>query len=200
MPMRPSSVALLAALVLAGFTAWITWQAKALEQDLDGASQKIALLDKPAPEFRLTSLDGRTVSLTDYRGKKKLVLVFWASWNNASHPELLMLSVLYQRNHTPESDFDILGVAVDDEAPAVKQLVNESRIAFPVVLDQKRAITDAYRIRSLPTELLIDTDGKVTYGSVGFSQRPQNEMAQRLGIRAGDFRMEMRAPNAGRGN
>src|ERR1035438_8219247 len=103
MPMRPSSVAVLAVLGLAGFTAWITRQAKALERDLDENSQKIALLDKPAPDFRLTSLDGRTVSLADYRGKKKLVLIFWATWNNSSHPEMLMLSVLYRsEEHTSE--------------------------------------------------------------------------------------------------
>src|SRR5271165_6995988 len=90
-PVRPSSIAVFAVVALAGFTAWITRQAKALEQDLDVSSQKIALLDKPAPDFRLTSLDGRGVSLADYRGKK-LVLVFWASWNNGSHPAMLMLA------------------------------------------------------------------------------------------------------------
>jgi peroxiredoxin len=198
--MRPSSVAVLAVLGLAGFTAWITRQAKALERDLDENSQKIALLDKPAPDFRLTSLDGRTVSLADYRGKKKLVLIFWATWNNSSHPEMLMLSVLYQRNHTPESDFDMLGISLDDETAAVRTFANESRIPFPLVLDPNRSTANAYQIRSLPTLLLIDASGKVAYGSAGFAQRGQNEFAQRLGIRPGDFQMEMGAPNGGRGN
>jgi peroxiredoxin len=198
--MRPSSVAVLAVLGLAGFTAWITRQAKALERDLDENSQKIALLDKPAPDFRLTSLDGRTVSLADYRGKKKLVLIFWATWNNSSHPEMLMLSVLYQRNHTPESDFDMLGISLDDETAAVRTFANESKIPFPLVLDPNRSTANAYQIRSLPTLLLIDASGKVAYGSAGFAQRGQNEFAQRLGIRPGDFQMEMRAPNGGRGN
>ena len=198
--MRPSSVAVLALVALAGFTAWITRQAKTLEQDLDSSAQKIALLDKPAPDFHLTSLDGRTVSLSGYRGKKKLVLVFWASWNNASHPEMLMLGVMYQNNHTPESEFDMLGISLDDERAAAQKFLSDSKTPFPVVLDQKRAIADSFRIRSIPTVLLVDTDGKVTYGSVGFNQRGQNEFAQRLGLRPGDLRMEMRAPNAGRGN
>ena len=198
--MRPSSVAVLAVLGLAGFTAWITRQAKALERDLDENSQKIALLDKPAPDFRLTSLDGRTVSLADYRGKKKLVLIFWATWNNLSHPEMLMLSVLYQRNHTPESDFDMLGISLDDETAAVRTFAGESKIPFPLALDPNRSTANAYQIRSLPTLLLIDASGKVAYGSAGFAQRGQNEFAQRLGIRPGDFQMEMGAPNGGRGN
>ena len=192
-------IAVLAVVVLAGVTVWITRQAKALERDLDVNSQKIALLDKPAPDFRLTSLDGRTVSLADYRGKKRLVLVFWATWNNGSHPEMMMLGAMYDRNRTPASSFDVLAIAVDDDLAAVKQFVGDSKLPFPVVLDHNRSLANAYQIRSVPTELLIDTDGKVTFGSAGFSQRPQNEMAQRLGIRPGDIRMEMGAPN-GRGN
>jgi peroxiredoxin len=198
--MRPSSVALLAVVALAAFTAWITRQAKVLEEDQQVNSQKIALLDKPAPDFHLTSLDGRTVSLSDYRGKKKLVLLFWASWNNASHPEMFALSAVYQRSHTSESDFDIVAISLDDDRAAAQTLVTQSKIPFPVVLDPKRAVTEAYRIRSVPTTLLIDTNGKVAFGTVGFGQSQNPELMRRLGIRGGDMRMEMRAPNAGRGN
>src|SRR5208282_1357304 len=105
--MRPSSVAIVAGVILAGFTVWITRQAKALERDLDGSAQKIVLLDKPAPDFHLTAIYGRAVSLADYRGKKKLVLVFWASWNNVSHSEMLRLGMMYQRFHPTESGFDV---------------------------------------------------------------------------------------------
>jgi peroxiredoxin len=197
--MRPSSVAILAGVVLAGITVWITRQAKALERDLDASSQKIALLDKPAPDFSLASPDGRTVSLADYRGKKKLVLVFWATWNNGSHPEMLMLGVMYQRVHTPDSNFDIAGIAVDDDPAAVKRFAADSKLPFPVALDRNRQVTNAYQIRSLPTALIVDPDGKVSYGTVGFTQARQSELAQHLGLRPSDFRMEMGAPR-GRGN
>jgi len=194
--MRPSSAAVLAIVVLAGFTTWITWQAKALERNLDTSSQKIALLDKAAPNFSLQSLDGHTVSLADYRGKKKLVLVFWASWNNGSHPEMLLMSLLYQQSHKPDSEFDIVAISVDDDAAAVRKFVSESKIPFPVVLDHDRKVTDAYQIRSIPTSLLVGTDGIVNYGTVGLNRR--NDMARQLGLGASDVRMEMRAPNGGR--
>jgi peroxiredoxin len=197
--MHTSSVAILAGVALAGFTVWITREAKALERDLDASSQTIALLDKPAPDFRLASPDGRTVSLADYRGKKKLVLVFWATWNNGSHPEMLMLGVMYHRIHTSDSNFDIAGVAVDDDPAAVKRFAADSKLPFPVALDRNREVTNAYQIRSLPTALIVDPDGKVIYGTVGFTQQRQSELAQHLGLRPGDFRMEMGAPR-GRGN
>jgi peroxiredoxin len=198
--MRLSSVAIVAGVVLAGFTVWITHQAKALERDLDASSQKIALLNKPAPDFKLTASDGRTVALADYRGKKRLVLVFWATWNNVSHPAMLMLREMYQRNRTPDSDFDVVGIAVDDDRAAVKQFAADMKLTFPVAVDHNRAVTDAYRIRTVPTALIVDTGGTVTYGSTGIAQgRQQYEFAQRLGVRQGDFRMEMGAPR-GRGN
>jgi len=196
--MRPSSVAIVAGVILAGFTVWITRQAKALEKDLDVTSQKIVLLDKPAPDFHLTSTDGRQVSLADYRGKK-LVLAFWATWNNASHPEMLMLGMSYERVRTPGNDFAILGIAVDDDIAAVKRFAADSKLPFPVVLDHNREVTNSYQIRSLPTALVIDADGKVVYGGVGFSQNRQIELAEHLGLRPGDFRMEMGGPR-GRGN
>jgi peroxiredoxin len=199
MSTRPSSAAVLAIVVLAGFTMWITWQAKALEKDLDTSTQKIALLDKPAPDFSLPSLDGHPVSLADYRGKKKVVLVFWASWNNGSHPQMLLMNVLYQNAHKPDSDFDVVAISVDDDGAAVRKFVSDTKIGFPVVLDQNRKVTDAYKIRSVPTTLLVETGGEVSYGSVGLT-RGQNDIVRRLGLRPEDMRMEMRTPNGGRRN
>jgi peroxiredoxin len=198
--MRPSAVAIVAVVLLSGFTVWITSQAKTLERDLDVTSQKIALLDKPAPDFHLTATDGSSISLADYHGKKKLVLIFWATWNNGSHPEMTMLSVMYQRNHTAGSDFDIAGIAVDDDLAAVKQFAADTKIAFPLVLDQNRALTNAYQIRSLPTAMIVDTDGKVIYGGVGFTQGRQVDFARHLGLGPGSFRMDMMGAPRGRGN
>ncbi len=190
--MRPSSVAIAGGVILAGFTAWITHQAKALERDLDGNSQKIVLLDKPAPDFHLTSSDGRPVSLADYHGKK-LVLVFWATWNNGSHPEMLVLSQLYDRARTPQNDFAIVGIAVDDDLAAVKRFAADSKLPYPVILDRNREVTNTYQIRTLPTALIIDGDGKVTYGGAGIARDRQGDFARHLGIQ-GDFRMGLGAP------
>jgi len=198
--MRPTSATVFAVAALAVFTVWVTRQAKTLEQDLDGSTQKIALLEKPAPDFRLTSLDGRTVSPADYRGKKKLLLIFWAPWNNGSRPEMLVLGGLWQREHNPDTTFDIAAISVDDDRAAAQAFVNQNQIPFPVLLDKNRSVTNAYQIRSIPTALLISAEGKVEFGSVGFDQRQAFTLTQRLGIRDGDIRMEMRGPNGGRGN
>jgi peroxiredoxin len=196
--MRTSSVAILAGVIIAGFTAWITHQAKALERDLDVNAQKIELLDKPAPDFHVTAFDGRAVSLGDYRGKK-LGLVFFATWNNGSHPEMNLLSLIYKQAHKPDTDYDIVGIAVDDDLAAVKQFANDMKLQFPLALDRNREVANVYQIRILPTSLVVDTDGKVIYGSAGIGQGHLNEFMRALGVRPGDFPMEMGGPR-GRGN
>jgi peroxiredoxin len=196
--MRPSSAVIVAGVILAGFTIWITRQAKALEKDLDSTSQKIVLLDKLAPDFHLTTYDGHNVALSDYRGRKKLALIFWASWNNGSHPQMLMLGQTYRRIHTDDSDFDVVAIAVDDDAAAVKQFVTDSKITFPVVLDHERAVTNAYQIRRVPTALVIDTSGKVVYGAVGFARERQGDFANQLGLSRDVFQLEMGAPHGRR--
>jgi peroxiredoxin len=112
---------------------------------------------------------------------------------------MLQLGMMYQRFHTPESGFDILGIAVDDNQADVKKFAADSKAPFPLVLDRRRELANAYLIRSLPTALIVDTDGKVVYGGVGVAQGRQNDFARHLGLPQGGFRMEMGAPR-GRGN
>ena len=196
MSARPTSAVLLAGVALTLFTLWITRQAKSLEQDLDGASTKISLLHQAAPEFRLTALDGRAISLADYHGKKRLVLVFWAPWNTASHAMLTMMNMMGQQKQA-DASFEVLAISVDDDRAAAQKFVNDSKLPYPVVLDQNRAITDSYRVRVVPTALAIDLDGKVEFGAAG--QRAANGLMERLGLATNTIRFG-RGPNGGRGN
>src|SRR5262245_65522781 len=65
---------------LAVFTVFITWRAARLETRLEEESEQPALVNRMAPDFTGSTLDGRTVSLADFRGQKEVVVAFWASW------------------------------------------------------------------------------------------------------------------------
>ena len=181
MPTRLSPAAVCAIVALAVFTVWITWRAKALELGLGVNGTKLALVGKQAPDFHLPALDGRTVSLSDYRGKK-LAVVFCASWNNGSHPAMASLGLFYRNNRPADADFDMVAIGVGDDRKAAQDFFTQSKVTFPVLLDATEATAKAYQVRSIPAVVVIDGNGKVTSRFVGYTQRMAFDLARELGV------------------
>ncbi len=197
MPSRPTVAGALAIAALAVFTVWITWRAKAVERGLDRDARNITLAGKPAPDFSLSSLDGHTVALADFRGKQKVVVTFWASWCGPCRAEMPVLESLYQRGHKPGADFEIVAISIDDDRPSAAAFAAQMKMPFPVLLDPTQKAAAAFDVESIPTLFVIDTGGKVVMGKAGFDPGTEMILAQQLGIPP---RMLPGAPNAGRGN
>jgi len=124
--------------------------------------QQIAV-GKDAPDFALQSMDGKEVKLSDYKGKK-VYLKFWASWCGPckkSMPELMELAA------KPDRDFEILSVIAPgiQGEKTVEQFPqwfqDQGYKDIPVLYDTKATTFQAYQIRSIPTEYLIDSQGKI---------------------------------------
>lgn len=124
--------------------------------------QQIAV-GKEAPDFTLQSMDGKEVKLSDYKGKK-VYLKFWASWCGPckkSMPELMELAA------KPDRDFEILsviapGIQGEKTVEQFPQWFQEQGYKdIPVLYDTKATTFQAYQIRSIPTEYLIDSEGKI---------------------------------------
>ena len=124
--------------------------------------QQIAV-GKEAPDFTLQSMDGKEVKLSDYKGKK-VYLKFWASWCGPckkSMPELMELAA------KPDRDFEILSVIAPgiQGEKTVEQFPqwfqDQGYKDIPVLYDTKATTFQAYQIRSIPTEYLIDSQGKI---------------------------------------
>ncbi|MFZ0595094.1 MAG: TlpA disulfide reductase family protein [Bryobacteraceae bacterium] len=179
---QPSARGVAGIVVLAAFTIWITERAKVLEKGPNHNYQALAILHKRAPDFSLPALDGRVISLSDYHGKKKLVLSFWASWCGPCRLELPALRSFYQRAHKSDTDFELLAISIDDTREAAKAAVEETRLPFPVLLDLRQTAANAYSVYGIPTLFIIDKNGRVAYGGVGFDARLEFILASQLGI------------------
>ena len=139
-------------------------------------------MHKRAPDFSLPALDGRTISLSDYEGKKKLVLSFWASWCGPCRLELPALRSFYERAHKPDTDFEFLAISIDDTREAAEAAVKETGLPFPVLLDLRQKAANAYNVYGIPTLFVIDKSGRVAYGGVGFNAGLEFILAGQLGI------------------
>ena len=184
MSTKPSTSQLLGILLLAFFTVFITWKAKSLDKRLHEGNDAAALVSKKAAGFSLAALDGNTYSLADYRGKKKVVVSYWASWCGPCRMELPMLADFYRKYHKDSSDFEILAVSIDDDRAAAESFAQSAKLPFPVLLDLDSKVADSYSVESIPSLFVIDSNGTIVYGVTGLDQTLQFQLAHYLGIKS----------------
>jgi peroxiredoxin len=184
-PTRPglSPAAIFGIVVLAAFTFLITWRAGVLESTLKEQDEQPALVSKLAPDFSAPTLDGRIVSLADFRGQKKVVVAFWASWCGPCRMEMPSLVQFYKANHNDSSDFEILAVSIDDEPRDATNFATAQKLNFPVLFDPRQKMASAYEVEGIPTMYVIDKDGKIIFGRSGYDPAMEFQLARELGIK-----------------
>ncbi len=119
-----------------------------------------------APNFSLTSTEGKTIKLSDFRGKV-VVLDFWATWCppcKAEIPDFIKLYSKYKGD-----GFQMLGVSLDQAGmSAVKPFMKEYGINYPIMLGNNQVVADYGGINAIPTTFVIDKHGKVRASFVGY--------------------------------
>ncbi len=117
-----------------------------------------------APNFRLTSIDGKVVELKNFRGKV-VVLDFWATWCKPCVAEMAELKKLYEKYH---DKIVIISVNIGEPEAIVKAFVTINDINWIVVIDKTREVSAKYGIRFIPTLFIIDKKGRIRYKHVGY--------------------------------
>ena len=119
----------------------------------------------PAPDFTLESLDGKSVRLSDLRGKAVL-LNFWATWCGPCKIETPWLVEL--QNQYGSQGLQVIGVAMDDSGKEdIAKFARDLGVNYPVLLG-KEAVGDAYGgVPALPESFFIGRDGKIVDKIIG---------------------------------
>jgi peroxiredoxin/outer membrane lipoprotein-sorting protein len=115
------------------------------------------LLNHPAPDFELKTLDGQRVRLQDLRGKPVL-LSFFASWCGPCRRELP--SVVKLHEEFKDKGLQVFGVN-DEGKSTARHFAEKAGLTFAILDDSSAKAARLYRVRSIPTAFLIDKDGKV---------------------------------------
>lgn len=145
----------------------------ALGSDVDFLATKEGLAKgKSAPDFELTTLEGKAVKLSDYQGKK-VILNFWATWCPPCRAEMPHMQKYFEEQADQEN-VEILAVNLTTEdrgVDKIKTFVREYELTFPIPMDKEGDIGSTYQAVTIPTSYIIDTDGRVQNKIVG----PMNE-------------------------
>jgi peroxiredoxin len=132
-----------------------------------GGPQRTAVIGEGdrAPEFTLSSLDGKQVSLSDHRGKVVMVH-FWATWCPPCVEEMPTLEKLYRG--AAGKDIVMLAVSVDEGgAAAVGSFMERNKLSLPVLLDPGHSVSRLYGTFKFPETYIIDRNGVVKSKVIG---------------------------------
>ena len=129
----------------------------------DGGPEKPEV-GKIAPEFTLTSLDGKQYRLGDLRGKVVFVNL-WATWCPPCRKEMPSMVQLYDRFR--DQGMEILAISEDHDMAALKEFVTKYGVTFPVLLDPGKKVYNLYRATGVPETHLINRRGMIEASVIG---------------------------------
>lgn len=130
---------------------------------IDAAIAQIAIRPgRTPPDFTATTLDGRTVSLSDFKGKV-LLLDFWATWCIPCLKELPTVRRVYEKYH--DDGLEILSVSLDRKEATLRGFLRRTELAWTHVYNagSPRGEDPAtiYSVTAIPMTVLIDRDGRI---------------------------------------
>ena len=112
-----------------------------------------------APNFTLKTLDGKKISLSDFRGKY-VFLNFWATWCFPCRVEMPSMEKLYQEFKS--SPFQMVAVSLDRQGEKiVRPFVNDKGFNFMILLDENNSTVDTYGVSGIPSTLIISPEGNI---------------------------------------
>ena len=127
---------------------------------LDGWSMgsRVPAVGMQAEDFRLTDLEGKSQSLSQYRGKVVLVN-FWATWCKPCTTEMPAMQMTYDKLR--DKGFVVLAINELEDDAKVREHLKQYGHTFPVLMDRDNKVANQFGVFGLPVSVFLDKKGVV---------------------------------------
>jgi peroxiredoxin len=127
---------------------------------VDGWSMgsRVPVVGAPAEDFRLVDLEGKSQSLSQYRGKVVLVN-FWATWCKPCTTEMPAMQTTYDKLR--DKGFVVLAINELEDEAKVREHIKQHGHTFPVLMDRDNKVANQFGVFGLPVSVFIDEKGVV---------------------------------------
>jgi peroxiredoxin len=156
-----------------------------VQQDVAADEGLPNLRGKRAPDFSLRTVEGKKLSLSDYKGKAVLIN-FWATWCAPCKIEMPWLVAL-RTQYAPQG-FEILGVSEDDaDTPRAKlaKFGQEQGLNYPLLLGDDAVSRKYGGVEFLPTSYFVGRDGKIVAETAGLVSKAEVEASIKKALATG---------------
>jgi len=115
-------------------------------------------------EFRLNDMEGKAVSLSDFRGKI-VFLNFWTTWCPTCRIEMPSMEKLHQK--FKDGAFAMVTINLQEPAGRVKEFFKELKLTFTALLDTEGDVGIMFGINQIPTTYILDKKGRILGKALG---------------------------------
>jgi len=114
-----------------------------------------------APSWTLKDLDGKAIGLNDFRGKKGVVMVFFATWCSYCMAEVPHLIDFTER--FKDRPIEVIGVALEQPARVIRRFAEKKKVNYRLLLDSDGSVARAYGVVGIPMLVGIDASGTIRF-------------------------------------
>lgn len=113
-----------------------------------------------APALNVKNDKGKQLTLKDLsKGKKYVLIDFWASWCKPCRAEIPNVKALYAKYK--KQGFEVISVSIDKKEADWRKALKEEQLAWPNFRDADGSLSKLWEVKFVPTMYLLDADGKI---------------------------------------